>query len=161
MKYTEAKVTFSEVPDEVTLCINISGCPVHCEGCHSSYLAENIGTPLDYNSIYMLIKQNKGISCISFMGGDADPSHINSLAEYVQATFPTLKICWYSGRQELSPAINLRNFDYIKLGPFIKDKGGLDNPDTNQKFYKVLLSDSSTPYLKDITHTFQHKDHLS
>lgn len=46
VKYTDSQVTFREIPDEITLCINISGCPNHCEGCHSSYLAEDIGTKL-------------------------------------------------------------------------------------------------------------------
>lgn len=36
LKYTDTRVTFSEVPDEVTLCINISGCLCHCEWCHSA-----------------------------------------------------------------------------------------------------------------------------
>lgn len=31
VKYTDIQVTFREIPDEITLCINISGCPNHCE----------------------------------------------------------------------------------------------------------------------------------
>ena len=31
MKYQYAKVTFQEIPDEITLCIAISGCKVHCK----------------------------------------------------------------------------------------------------------------------------------
>ena len=27
MKYTGTEITFAEVPDEITLCINISNCP--------------------------------------------------------------------------------------------------------------------------------------
>ena len=51
LKYVDAKVVFAEVPDEVTLAINISNCPCHCEGCHSSYLAEDIGDILDVKSL--------------------------------------------------------------------------------------------------------------
>ena len=43
LKYVDAKVVFAEVPDEVTLAINISNCPCQCKGCHSSYLAQDIG----------------------------------------------------------------------------------------------------------------------
>ena len=28
LKYLNAPVTFAEVPDEITLCINITGCPL-------------------------------------------------------------------------------------------------------------------------------------
>ena len=38
MKYIDTKIVFSEVPDEITLAINISGCPIHCADCHSKYL---------------------------------------------------------------------------------------------------------------------------
>ena len=36
-------ITFSEVPDEISLCINISNCPIKCPDCHSKFLWENIG----------------------------------------------------------------------------------------------------------------------
>lgn len=43
LKYVDARVVFQEIPDEITLAINISNCPCHCKGCHSQYLAEDIG----------------------------------------------------------------------------------------------------------------------
>lgn len=46
LKYVDARVVFQEIPDEITLAINISNCPCHCKGCHSQYLAEDIGKPL-------------------------------------------------------------------------------------------------------------------
>ena len=68
LKYVDTLVSFQEVPDEITLCINISNCPCHCEGCHSAYLAEDIGTPLNWNALlYDLIPNNKGITCICFI----------------------------------------------------------------------------------------------
>lgn len=33
MKYESTLITFTEIPDEISLCLNISGCPCHCEGC--------------------------------------------------------------------------------------------------------------------------------
>ena len=41
-------VTFSEFPNEISLCINISQCVCNCSGCHSSYLAEDIGDNIYY-----------------------------------------------------------------------------------------------------------------
>ena len=136
LKYVDTKVTFSEVPDEITLCINISGCKIGCKGCHSSYLAEDIGKPLYISVLSQLIAENKGITCVSFMGGDSDPFEVNVLAGAVKSN-TDLKTAWYSGRQELAGEINLNNFDFIKLGPYIKESGSLTDRTTNQRFYKV------------------------
>ena len=136
LKYVDTKVTFAEVPNEISLCINISNCPCNCKGCHSSYLAENIGNELNSNSIKELINNNKGITCICFMGGDSNPSEVDTLAQFIRIYFP-IKIAWYSGRQELSKDINLNNFDFIKLGPYIEELGPLNSKTTNQKFYKI------------------------
>ena len=62
MKYVDTKVVFSELPNEITLAINISGCPCACHGCHSSYLAEDIGVPLTYEELSRLIQANRGIT---------------------------------------------------------------------------------------------------
>lgn len=138
LKYVDAKVVFAEVPDEVTLAINISNCPCQCKGCHSSYLAQDIGERLSFRSLHELItEKNKGISCVAFMGGDSDPSRINTLASFLRAHHYPVKIAWYSGRQELSNSIDLSNFDYIKLGPYKEEFGPLNSRTTNQRFYKV------------------------
>lgn len=147
MKYVDAKVVFAEVPDEVTLAVNISNCPCHCKGCHSSYLAEDIGKPLNWDSLNALIYINTGISCVAFMGGDNDPKVVNRLAEKVKSL--GLKIAWYSGRQELSKDVNLEYFDYIKLGPYMEEFGPLNSRTTNQRMYKVHDCE-----LEDITSKF-------
>lgn len=134
LKYVDTAVTLSEIPDEITLCINISNCPCHCKGCHSTYLAEDIGDFLDLGALTRLIDRNEGVTCVSFMGGDSDPRSVNMLAGVIKTK--DLKTAWYSGRQELAEGINLRNFDYIKLGPYIEEKGPLNNPNTNQRLYK-------------------------
>ena len=99
LKYVETKVVFREIPNEITLAINISRCPCHCQGCHSSYLAEDIGELLTDEALFTLVQKNRGITCLSLMGGDAEPQEINRLAELLRKEFPELKIAWYSGRQ--------------------------------------------------------------
>ena len=136
LKYVDNKVTFSEVPDEISLCINISNCPCQCKGCHSSYLAQDIGTELTFNEVRKLIKKNSGISCIAFMGGDSEPKRIDALASFVTNHYQ-LKVAWYSGRQELSKDINLEWFNYVKLGSYKEEFGPLNSRTTNQRFYKV------------------------
>ena len=137
LKYVDAKVVFAEVLDEVTLAINISNCPCQCKGCHSSYLAQDIGTELTFNEVRKLIKKNSGVSCIAIMGGDAEPDKINTLASFIINHYNSIKVAWYSGRQELSNSIDLSNFDYIKLGPYKEEFGPLNSRTTNQRFYKV------------------------
>lgn len=137
LKYVDTKVVFAEIPDEITLAINISGCPCNCKGCHSSYLAEDIGEPLDLQHLTNLIDSNKGITCVCIMGGDANPSEVDDIAQDIKEYYPELKVGWYSGRQELSKDIELSNFDYIKLGPYKEEFGPLNSKTTNQRFYKV------------------------
>ena len=149
LKYVDTKVVFAEMPDEITLAINISGCPCNCKGCHSSYLAKDIGEPLDLQHLTNLIDSNKGISCVCIMGGDANPSEVDDIAQDIKEYYPELKVGWYSGRQELSKDIELGNFDYIKLGPYIEEFGPLNSKTTNQRFYKV-----SDGELVDITSKF-------
>lgn len=135
IKYVDTGVVFREIPDEITLAINISNCPIHCPDCHSKELWKNIGKDLSQRALERLISENSGISCVCFMGGDAEPDVIALLAECVKRKYPDLKVGWYSGKEELPD--NLDNFDYVKLGPYIKEKGGLDNPDTNQVLYEI------------------------
>lgn len=97
LKYVDTRVCFAEIPDEITLCINLSNCPCHCKGCHSSYLAEDIGEILTYSKIEKLLKENKGVTAICFMGGDNDPKLVNHYAKlikesYIQQVEATYKI---------------------------------------------------------------------
>ena len=157
LKYVNYDITFQEIPDEITLCINISNCPCHCVGCHSSYLAEDIGEGLTLDKIYKLIENNEGITCICFMGGDSSPKEIDMFARCIKDLYD-IKVAWYSGRQELSKYINLKCFDYIKLGPYIEEFGPLNSKTTNQRFYQVIKShyeDGTSGYeLLDTTYKF-------
>ena len=150
LKYLNTQVTFAEVPDEITLCINITGCKNGCKNCHSSYLAQDIGKPLNKSSLSELIEGNKGVSCVSFMGGDRDAILLVALASWVK-THTHLKVAWYSGRQELAGIVarQLQWFDFIKLGPYKEEFGPLNSRTTNQRFYKV-----SGKELVDITNKF-------
>ncbi len=156
MKFVETMVVFREVPDEVTLAINISNCPVKCPGCHSSYLAEDIGEVLDKESLAMLVSRNPGISCVSFMGGDAEPAKVGELAVEVKRLDPTLKTCWYSGRDLEHARCNLDVLDFVKVGPYIDECGPLDSPTTNQRFYKIEHGPEGVE-LKDWTDRFRKR----
>ena len=41
-----------------------------------------------------------------------------------------------SGRYD--KPLNISDFDYLKFGPYLEEKGGLKSADTNQRYYKVV-----------------------
>lgn len=138
MKCYNYDIVCQEIPGEITLAVNISGCPNRCPGCHSPWLAGDEGVPLDKEFLTLLTRRyGTGITCICFMGGDQNPAGINMLAKFVRTACPGLRTAWYSGLTELSGEIEISNFDYLKVGPYIEEFGGLRSPGTNQKFYRV------------------------
>ena len=137
LKYVNTGIVFQEIPDEVTLAINISNCPCRCPGCHSHYLWDDIGLPLDTDAIDAFVqKYANDITCIAFMGGDNDPRAVNLLAQYIHEAHPQFKVAWYSGRLRITSTINKADFDYIKIGPYIRHLGPLSKPTTNQRLYR-------------------------
>lgn len=154
MKYVNESVVFQEIPDEVTLAINISNCPCRCPGCHSKYLWGDVGDELTHIVLDKMISKYDGaITCVSFMGGDASVSDVNDLAIYIRNIHPDLKVAWYSGRTVLSSKINKNYFDYIKIGPYIAHLGPLNSKTTNQVMYKRNANNE----WEDITYRFQNK----
>ena len=154
LNYLNTGIVFQEIPDEVTLSINITGCPCRCPGCNSQYLWENIGEPLTPMVLDQFVANyHREITCICFMGGDADPKYVSQLAQYLHREHPQLKVAWYSGRQQFPRTIRKRDFDYIKLGPYIEHLGCLKERTTNQRLYKRAAGDDFT----DITSRFWKK----
>jgi anaerobic ribonucleoside-triphosphate reductase activating protein len=153
LKYVDILVSFQEVPDEISLCISITNCCNMCEGCHSPWLREDSGTPLTYTELTSLIKKNKGISCVCFMGGDREPWEVVRLATLVKEDFPTLKTAWYSGSESVD---HQNQFNYVKTGPYIESFGPLNSKTTNQRMVEYNLSTELGPswYMRDITYKF-------
>ncbi|RHJ81886.1 anaerobic ribonucleoside-triphosphate reductase activating protein [Parabacteroides sp. AM08-6] len=139
LRYADYDIVFQEIPDEITLAVNLSNCPNRCKGCHSPHLMEDVGEPLTEESLSLLLrKYGKAITCICFMGGDASPAEIEHLAEYLyRQSIAPVKVGWYSGKPELPPDIVLNFFNYIKLGPYVEHLGGLKSAETNQRLYRI------------------------
>ncbi len=151
LKYVNTGVVFQEIPDEVTLSINLSNCPCRCPGCHSQYLWGDIGEPLTAVSLDGLIRgYGDDITCVCFMGGDAEPNYVATLARHLHRAYPRLKVAWYSGRAHVPPTVDKADFDYIKLGPYIEHLGCLKERTTNQRLYKRASGDD----FLDITSRF-------
>ena len=130
LKVASYDIVFQEIPGEVTLALNLSGCPCHCPGCHSQHLWEDVGEELNEGLLDALVAKYHGlITCVAFMGGDQAPEEVAELAKHL-----SLKSAWYSGRMNL-PAVD-GAFDYVKIGPYIESLGGLKSEKTNQRLYK-------------------------
>lgn len=169
MKYIteDVMVGFREIPGEISLLINITGCTVHCPGCHSKYLWEDKGDELTGEVLADLINRNPGITCVSFQGG-FNTDALNDLARVCRASH--LRTAWWTGmarstvfretddpgrmdgfKGSLDPVL----WDYIKVGPYDERYGGLDSSGTNQRMYavtEVLPGGSFT--VDDITHKY-------
>lgn len=165
MKYVDTAVTFAEIPDQICLCINISGCQFRCPDCHSKYLWEDTGTELTPEVLDQLIVNNPGISCICLMGGtEEEILHLLKSSKKIW----NLKRAWYTGQSEIpNNYALLMLLDYIKVGPYIAEKGPLNNKTTNQRLYKIehnyspLVTDSGSCAIPvDITSRFWTKEEL-
>ncbi len=137
LRYTDTKIVFREVPDEISLAVNISGCPFACKGCHSSFLQGEVGDELSTTVIDFMLKRNDSATCFLFMGGDGEPAEVTRLAAYIKSKYPRMMTAMYSGADVLHSDINPQYFDFIKIGHFVEVLGGLDSPLTNQRLYKI------------------------
>ena len=139
LKYVNFDVVFQEIPDEVTLAINISNCPNGCPGCHSTFLQQDIGEPLTEEFLtYLLSEYGESVTCFCFMGGDSSPDEIVRLARFIHTqSLAKVNVGWYSGKQNLPPLFNTEYFRYIKLGPYIERSGSLKSMTTNQRLFKI------------------------
>lgn len=137
LKYIYCKEVFSEVPGEISLGISISGCQIHCKGCHSRELWEDKGTPLTIEELQNLLDKHKGITCVCFMGNGASIEGIKELDEFsIYIHSKGIKTALYTGYDRV-PFNLIENFDFVKFGPYKIEYGGLDDENTNQRFYIV------------------------
>lgn len=139
LKYTDYDIVFQEIPNEVTLAINLSNCPHRCKGCHSPQLQHDLGKELNDSSLFKLVSRyGTAITCICFMGGDATPDEVCQLATFVHKQWGgNFKTAWYSGYNNLPENTSIHCFNFIKLGAFVESLGGLNRRTTNQRLYRV------------------------
>jgi anaerobic ribonucleoside-triphosphate reductase activating protein len=144
IKFVSSKVVFQEIPTETTLAFSLSGCKNNCEGCHSSFLAWDVGEELTTEIIDS--KLSVFITCVLFLGGD-DLVSLQKLIKHVKSK--GIKAAVYSGKTSVPFLENLKDLDYLKLGPYIESRGPLSSKETNQVLYKRVEGS-----LVDITSKF-------
>lgn len=142
-------VVLEEIPDRVSLAVDISNCRGNCVGCHSPFLKQDVGEPLTEAVIDRLVEDNFGVNCFLFLGEGQDPQTLLRLAAHVRSK--GLEAALYSGREAVEdPYWDV--FDYIKLGPYRPECGPLNKPTTNQRLYRIRDG-----VREDITGRFWHR----
>lgn len=149
-------VVFEEIPDKVTLMLEISQCQNNCVGCHSPWLRNDIGEPLTPTALGELLVKNDGVNCVLFSGEGADHDYLAYMASIAHKYGDgKLEVGVYSGREDLGDDAKKyeKVFDYIKVGPYMEQYGPLNKETTNQRLYHIVRDDSETKWI-DITNKF-------
>lgn len=157
--YYTPQITFSEVPDEISLTIPTLCYPPHCsQDCNSKSLCwienwKGKKEELTKEIIWNLIMQNEGITCVTIMTS-LNFKALTELFKFIKSITPSpkfpyvLKTALYIGLNKKDVDLDewfnkmISYLDYLKVGPFDKKFGPLDNPNTNQKFYKITHLDN-------------------
>ena len=126
LKYFDVAITMSEFPDEIALCVNISGCPCHCDNCSEPWLRPWVGTILTNEEIDKLINEHPGISVFGLMGGDSNYEDCIRVTNYIHEKYPELKVGIYSGRDWLDLDL-AKVIDIYKIGRWIQPN--MDHPE--------------------------------
>lgn len=146
-------IVIEEIPDRVTLAVEISNCQGNCVGCHSPFLKKDVGEELTEAVIDALVADNFGADCFLFLGEGRDMGALLRLAAHVRSK--GLAAALYSGRTSVEDEI-YQSFDYVKVGPYIEQFGPLNSRTTNQRLYKVS-HEAGNFTLEDITHRFWNR----
>ena len=127
-------VVLEEIPHKVSLAVEISNCRGNCIGCHSPFLKKDLGDELTAEVVEKLLKTNFGVNCFLFLGEGNDPEALKAIAYYLRSSHPELELALYSGRESVEDEL-FEIFDFVKVGPYIKEFGPLNEKTTNQRLY--------------------------
>ncbi|ANW96653.1 ribonucleoside-triphosphate reductase activating protein [Wenyingzhuangia fucanilytica] len=149
MYYYRFQIAFQEVPNEISLCFSICGCPLRCKGCHSPFLFKKENGEFLTNIMYQQIleKYKNYATCVLFMGGEWE--EVELIKKLKIAKKMDYKTCLYTGLKKVDQKIE-QELTWLKTGEWISDLGGLDKSTTNQIFTEVKTN-------KNLNYLFQKK----
>ena len=144
-------ITLSEIPGKTALVVEFANCQQRCPGCHSMHLWYP-GEDLSLSEVmtYIDCSLNEDVNCILLMGGTTNGIPLSDLKKLVESMYRrfSIPVAIYSGLPEeetrMSEMATWYGLDYLKTGDYREDRGGLECPKSNQKFYK-----------KDFRHTLK------
>ena len=149
--YSVGGITLSEIPGKTALIVEFANCQQRCPGCHSQHLWDP-GESLNISEILTHIDStlSEDINCILLMGGTTNGITLETLKKLVEAIYRRfgIPVAIYSGLPEeetrMSEMATWYGLDFLKTGDYREDRGGLEDPKSNQKLYK-----------KDFRHTLK------
>lgn len=145
LKYLGCAIALQEVPNEISLVINVSGCPHKCEGCHSQYLWEYGGNILLDDFVELLSKYKDMITCVCFMGGEQNKDELCGYLMFIKSI--GLKTCLYSGCDSIEDLSDLLQYlDWVKIGRYIESL----TTDTNIQYGIKLATSNQNIYKKGV-----------
>ena len=171
-------ITLSEIPGKTALFLEIGNCLQGCPGCHSPHLTEEATPGMKEYQVRQLILEQLShypeINAVVFMGGTANKyCSLDEIRSTIAAIYDHCNIpCGlYSGRDEdPEDFADWKGLYWLKTGSYKADKGGLESPTTNQRFYEkqiVIETDNYGCYVGgryefiNITDKFRQKGKLS
>lgn len=154
-------VSMNEIPDHIAIAIELGNCNRRCKGCHSEWCRTKLPYSQWMDMEVLMAKVNylvkKGADAIVLMGGTTNGIPVDDLTKAINILSTYAPVGLYSGasfnsnvHSYLKREAKLR---WLKTGNFIQERGGLDNPMTNQQFFIK----TEKGWL-DITSVFQRKE---
>jgi len=144
-------VTLTEIPNRISVFFEFGNCQCGCIGCHSTELWDSEETYTMPNMKesdiidYAEEQMEKGANAIVFLGGLQNSGvSIIALRRLVKTFYDKgYDVGLYDGTgsflEDIYPIFN-KGCDcmlkWIKTGRYLYGRGGLDDPNTNQKFYE-------------------------
>ena len=154
-------VSFNEIPDHIAVAIELGNCNRRCKGCHSVWCRTKLPYSQWMDMEVLMARVNyfvkTGADAIVIMGGTTNGITPDDLAEAINILNCYAPVGLYSGASFASPIHSYlkrkSKLKWLKTGGFIQERGGLDNPKTNQRFF--IKTDNGW---LEITSVFQGKE---
>ncbi len=126
-----------EVPGCIALVLSFSGCTNRCRGCHSPWLQSDEGKRLTgVYTQHLLKRYAKHVDVVCFLGGESEVQRLRPLIKG-----RGLDIAVYTGKESLDCTTGIK---YLKTGPYMAEKGGLDTVGSNQKMVDLETDEDIT-----------------
>lgn len=133
-------ITLKEIPNKVALFLEFGECRSGCKGCHSSYLM-NECEHVDIEKILLIARESHelGANAVVLMGGTNNGISKKSLVFLIDELKKIFgnNIGLYSGTDSDNEYL-MSSLRWLKVGSYVKSRGGLNNPLTNQRFYEII-----------------------
>lgn len=133
-------ITLTEIPNRISVFFEIGNCTCHCDGCHSPELWDTNHTrpnmTVQEMIDYVHEQYKLGANAVVIMGGWNNEGVSRTALELLLLDLSSMfQVGIYVGDDYLGvlPRLPIK---WIKAGRYERDKGGLDSPTTNQRFYE-------------------------